>query len=73
MYQLTQNGVKLIEQNLFVPQDTSNRDWCAYLEWQGQDNIPAPADHRPPPIDWNYQLTTINVPRETAPIGAVFT
>ncbi|MEO9385510.1 hypothetical protein [Chromobacterium phragmitis] len=47
MYQLTKNGVKLIEQNLFIPLDTSNRDWCAYLEWQKQGNTPTPADAPP--------------------------
>ena len=43
MYQLTQNGVLRLEDNVWIPNDVRNRDWQDYQEWLKEGNTPEPA------------------------------
>ena len=46
MYQFTQseNVVKRIADNAFIPFDEANTDYQAYLEWVAEGNTPEPAE-----------------------------
>jgi hypothetical protein len=46
MYQLTrtENQVKRIADNTFIPFDPANNDYQAYLAWVAEGNTPEPAD-----------------------------
>ena len=46
MYQFTQseNVVKCIADNAFIPFDEANTDYQAYLEWVAEGNTPEPAE-----------------------------
>jgi len=44
-YQLTKsNGILRLEDNAFIPPDTANTDYQAYLKWLAEGNTPLPAD-----------------------------
>jgi hypothetical protein len=46
MYKLTktENQVKRLADNAFIPFDNDNVDYQKYLEWVSQGNQPEPAD-----------------------------
>ena len=46
MYQLTrtENQVKRIADNTFIPFDPDNTDYQAYLAWVAEGNVPTPAE-----------------------------
>jgi len=46
MYQFTQseNVVKRIADNAFIPFDEANTDYQAYLKWLAEGNTPEPAE-----------------------------
>jgi hypothetical protein len=48
-FQLVSGGV-MRDDGAFIPNDSKNRDWQAYLAWVGAGNVAAPAD-APPVID----------------------
>jgi hypothetical protein len=41
---LSENQVKRLEDNAFIPFDINNRDYLAYLEWVNQGNVPQEAE-----------------------------
>ena len=43
MYQLTEDGVKRLEDNAFIPSDPRNCDWQDYQQWLTEGNEPLPA------------------------------
>jgi hypothetical protein len=49
MYQLTrtENQVKRIADNAFIPFDPANTDYAEYLKWLAEGNTPLPADTQP--------------------------
>jgi hypothetical protein len=46
MYQLTitENQVKRLSDNAYIPFDPQNSDYIAYLKWIEEGNVPTPAD-----------------------------
>jgi len=36
--------VQRIADNAFIPMDTANTDYAAYLKWLAEGNVPLPAD-----------------------------
>jgi hypothetical protein len=51
MYQLTTTGTSIIRlsDGAFVPADSDNTDYAAYLRWWAEGNTPLPAAPPPPP------------------------
>jgi hypothetical protein len=50
MYQLTTtNGIIRLSDGAFVPADSGNSDYAAYLRWWAEGNTPLPAASPPPP------------------------
>ena len=51
MYQLTDNTTILrLADNAFIPADTANVDYAAYLEWVAEGNTPDPAPEPVAPV-----------------------
>ena len=49
-YKLTNTDTIIrVADNAFIPADTDNTDYAAYLTWLGQGNTPLPADPEPAP------------------------
>jgi hypothetical protein len=51
MYQLTTTGTSIIRlsDGAFIPADSDNTDYAAYLRWWAEGNTPLPAAPPPPP------------------------
>jgi hypothetical protein len=50
MYQLTAtNSIIRLSDGAFIPADSSNTDYAAYLRWWAEGNTPLPAAPPPPP------------------------
>ena len=47
IYKEQLNGGVMKNGSIFIPSDSSNRDWRRYMDWLAQGNVPDPAD---PPI-----------------------
>jgi hypothetical protein len=55
-YRLAANGVIRTSDGAFIPTDTRNRDWNAYLAWAAVPNTPDPI---PVPVLADYQASAI--------------
>lgn len=41
---VSQNAIMRVEDRAWVPFDTANTDYIAYLAWLAEGNVPLPAD-----------------------------
>lgn len=49
MYQLSEDGILKLDDNLWIPEHADNADWQTYQQWLKEGNEPFPMD--PPPIN----------------------
>jgi hypothetical protein len=57
-YKLKEDGVQRMSDMAFIPENTDNRDWRAYLEWLDMGNTPDP-EFTPEEILANAKLAEI--------------